>query len=56
MNSTKLIQYLNDKFPFDPTPQQTEVIKQLSEFVLKILLQIVYFYSKDMLVQVKQLL
>ena len=33
MNSTKLIQFLNDKFPFEPTPQQTEVIKQLSEFV-----------------------
>ncbi|MBH83300.1 MAG: ATP-dependent endonuclease [Flavobacteriales bacterium] len=34
MNSTKLIQFLNDKFPFEPTPQQTEVIKQLSEFVV----------------------
>jgi exodeoxyribonuclease-5 len=33
MNSTKLIQLLNDKFPFEPTSQQTEVIKQLSEFV-----------------------
>ena len=33
MNSTKLIQLLNNKFPFEPTSQQTEVIKQLSEFV-----------------------
>ena len=33
MNSTKLIQLLNHKFPFEPTSQQTEVIKQLSEFV-----------------------
>ncbi|MDC3029924.1 AAA family ATPase [Flavobacteriales bacterium] len=33
MNSTKLIQHLNNKFPFEPTSQQTEVIKQLSEFV-----------------------
>ena len=33
MNSTKLIQLLNNKFPFEPTFQQTEVIKQLSEFV-----------------------
>ena len=33
MNSTKLIQLLYNKFPFEPTSQQTEVIKQLSEFV-----------------------
>ena len=33
MNSTKLIQHLNNKFSFEPTSQQTEVIKQLSEFV-----------------------
>lgn len=33
MNSTKLIQLLNNKFPFEPTSQQIEVIKQLSEFV-----------------------
>ena len=33
MNSAKLIQLLNNKFPFEPTSQQTEVIKQLSEFV-----------------------
>ena len=33
MNSTKLIQLLNNKFPFEPTSQQSEVIKQLSEFV-----------------------
>ena len=33
MNSTKLIQLLNNKFPFEPTSQQTEVIEQLSEFV-----------------------
>ena len=33
MNITKLIQLLNNKFPFEPTSQQTEVIKQLSEFV-----------------------
>ena len=33
MNSTKLIQLLNNKFPFEPTSQQTEVINQLSEFV-----------------------
>ena len=33
MNSTKLIQHLNNKFSFEPTFQQTEVIKQLSEFV-----------------------
>ena len=33
MNSTKLIQLLNNKFPFEPTSQQTEVIKQLSDFV-----------------------
>ncbi len=33
MNSTKLIQILNNKFPFEPTSQQKEVIKQLSEFV-----------------------
>ena len=33
MNSTKLIHLLNNKFPFEPTSQQTEVIKQLSEFV-----------------------
>ena len=33
MNSTKLIQLLNNKFSFEPTSQQTEVIKQLSEFV-----------------------
>ena len=33
MNSIKLIQLLNNKFPFEPTSQQTEVIKQLSEFV-----------------------
>ena len=33
MNSTKLIQHFNNKFPFEPTSQQTEVIKQLSEFV-----------------------
>ena len=33
MNSTKLIQFLNNKFPFEPTSQQSEVIKQLSEFV-----------------------
>lgn len=33
MNSTKLIQLLNNKFPFEPTSQQTEVIKQLCEFV-----------------------
>ena len=33
MNSTKLIQLLNNKFPFEPTSQQTKVIKQLSEFV-----------------------
>ena len=33
MNSTKLIQLLNNKFPFEPTSQQTEVIRQISEFV-----------------------
>ena len=33
MNSTKLIQLLNNKFPFEPTSQQSEIIKQLSEFV-----------------------
>jgi len=33
MNSTKLIQLLNNKFPFEPTFQQTEVIRQISEFV-----------------------
>ena len=33
MNSTKLIQLLNNKFPFKPTSQQTEVIRQISEFV-----------------------
>ncbi|MFL2569668.1 MAG: ATP-dependent RecD-like DNA helicase [Flavobacteriales bacterium] len=33
MNSTKLIQFLYSKFPFEPTSQQIEVIKQLSEFV-----------------------
>ena len=33
MNSTKLIQHLNNIFPFEPTSQQIEVIKQLSEFV-----------------------
>ena len=33
MNSTKLIQLLNKKFPFEPTSQQSEVINQLSEFV-----------------------
>ena len=33
MNSTKLIQLLNNKFPFEPTSQQTEVIQQLSDFV-----------------------
>ena len=33
MNSTNLIQLLYNKFPFEPTSQQTEVIKQLSDFV-----------------------
>jgi ATP-dependent exoDNAse (exonuclease V) alpha subunit len=33
MNSNKLIQLLNKKFPFEPTTQQSEVIHQLSEFV-----------------------
>ena len=34
MNSTKLIQLLNNKFPFEPTSQQSDVIiNELSEFV-----------------------
>tara|TARA_Y100000589_G_scaffold332256_1_gene390853 strand:- start:6818 stop:8230 length:1413 start_codon:yes stop_codon:yes gene_type:complete len=33
MNTFKLIQYLIKKFPFDPTTQQLEVIKQLSDFI-----------------------
>ncbi|MBF45775.1 MAG: ATP-dependent endonuclease [Flavobacteriales bacterium] len=33
MNTFKLIQYLTKKFPFDPTSQQLEVIKQLSDFI-----------------------
>ena len=33
MNTFKLIQYLIKKFPFDPTSQQLEVIKQLSNFI-----------------------
>ncbi len=33
MNTFKLIQYLIKKFPFDPTSQQLEVIKQLSDFI-----------------------
>lgn len=33
MNTFKLIQYLIQKFPFDPTSQQLEVIKQLSDFI-----------------------
>ena len=33
MNSTKLIQLLNNKFPFEPTSQQSELINELSEFV-----------------------
>ena len=33
MNSTKLIQLLYNKFPFEPTSQQSELISQLSEFV-----------------------
>ena len=33
MNSTKLIQLLYNKFPFEPTSQQSELINQLSEFV-----------------------
>ena len=33
MNTIKLIQYLIKKFPFNPTSQQLEVIKQLSDFI-----------------------
>tara|TARA_B100001741_G_scaffold313849_1_gene322735 strand:+ start:12917 stop:14329 length:1413 start_codon:yes stop_codon:yes gene_type:complete len=33
MNTFKLIQYLIKKFPFNPTSQQLEVIKQLSDFI-----------------------
>ena len=34
MNSTKLIQLLNNNFPFEPTSQQLELINELSEFVI----------------------